>query len=121
MATESTETPVNAGVMVQIQVQLGVLQGTVNTLLTALGNRVTNNEEETKQLRVDLTAVKDNGIAADESLRNSITQNTSAIAELRSDVAKVEQKQDNSWVKTGAILSPFVAVAALVWNVLGGK
>ena len=113
--------PAPTGSMVQIQVQLGVLQGTINTLLTALGNRVTGTEEATKQLRVDLTAVKDKGIESLNDVKNSVTQNSSAIVAIRADVEEVRKKQDGTVGRAVLIISPAVAVLSLLWAVFGGK
>lgn len=117
----SPEPSTESGSMGQIQVQIGVLQGTVNSLLGLLTHRVTGVEETAKELRKDLTAVKDNGITSVNSLHTLVTQNTSALTEIRSDLVEVKDKQNAALGKALAIASPIVAVCALIWNVVGGK
>lgn len=117
MADESPST----GSMVQIQIQLGTLQGTINSLLGTLTHRVTGAEEAARELRTDLTHVKDNGIESVNALKTLVTQNTSAITEIRSDVTDVKEKQNATMGKVVQILSPILATLALIWAVLGGK
>lgn len=119
MVSEET-VPQNQG-MNQIQIQLGVLQGTVNTLLSELGRRVTENHDVSVKLRNDLTAVKDEGVRSVNEVRNTVTQNTSAITELRNDLGEVKEKQNSSLQRAVLVLSPVLTVIGLLWGFFGGK
>jgi hypothetical protein len=116
-----TEPTVASASMVQIQIQLGTLQGTINTLLSELGRRVDSQVATTSQLRADLTAVKDNGVESVNLLRQSVTQNSSSIDGLKSDMEEVKEKQNSSTQRAVLVISPVIAIAGLVWGIIGDK
>jgi hypothetical protein len=104
-----------------VRIDIARLEGMLSQFLTDGIRRIENGEKETRQLRVDLTAVKDEGNRKLEETNTRVTQNTSGINELRTDMQEVKTKQDGSWGKVWLVLSFAVSTASVVWNVLGGK
>jgi hypothetical protein len=104
-----------------VRIDIARLEGMLSQFLTDGIRRIENGEKESRQLRVDLTAVKDEGNRKLEETNTRVTQNTSGINELRTDMQEVKTKQDGSWGKVWLVLSFAVSTASVVWNVLGGK
>ena len=129
--------------MVSIQIQLGRIEGTLNTIVSEHGRRILDTEGSTRQLRFDLTAVKENatrevtelatkiadvfekakaeGNETRRQIEERVTTNKNNIEEIRGDVQELKDKQNAAFGKAMLIVSPLIAVAALIWNVTGGK
>jgi hypothetical protein len=104
-----------------VRIDIARLEGMLSQFLTDGIRRIENGEKETRQLRVDLTAVKDEGNRKLEDTNTRVTQNSSSISEIKEDLKEVKDKQNGTLAKTMMVCSPIVAVLALVWNVVGGK
>lgn len=106
---------------VQIRVDIGELKGILTTVITEHGRRITDQEQIATKLRTDLTAVKDEGNRELSITNTRVTQNTSGIEELKSDMKEVKDKINGSWQKIWTVLAFCVGGAGLIWNILGGK
>ena len=138
MATVSDgESPI-AG-YIRVNEQLGEIKGILNTIVAEHARRLTDLDSETKQLRVDLTAVKDEAAKAIVSLSdriqtkwdeassrgnlelNRITADmatmNSSITENRQDIKDLNDKNHNSLSRVTVVVSTVVAVLALVWQI----
>ena len=133
----------NSTVLVAIQIQIGEIKGILNTLVTEHARRIGDNETDIRKLRTDLDAVKneakkdldvavgkfndkfsegsEKGNKLLHTLNTDITTNKNNIAELRSDVVEVKEKQNSSMNRVLAVLASIVAGASLIWNVFGDK
>jgi hypothetical protein len=129
--------------LVAMQVQQGRIESTLNIVVTQHERRIEENSRETRQLRVDLEAVKDNadkklnvvsekfnkafeegrekGNTVLRELDNRITTNANNISETREDVKNIWERLNGSTGKAVLIISPLIAAAALLWNVIGSK
>jgi uncharacterized coiled-coil protein SlyX len=129
--------------LVAMQVQQGRIESTLNIVVTQHERRIEENSRETRQLRTDLEAVKDNAdkkinLLAEKSnkafedgrekgnivlreLDNRITTNANNISETREDVKNIWERLNGSTGKAVLIISPLIAAAALLWNVIGSK
>jgi ElaB/YqjD/DUF883 family membrane-anchored ribosome-binding protein len=115
----------------------------LNIVVTQHERRIEENSRETRQLRTDLEAVKDNAdkkinLLAEKSnkafedgrekgnivlreLDNRITTNANQISETREDVKNIWERLNGSTGKAVLIISPLIAAAALLWNIIGSK
>lgn len=129
--------------LVAVQIQLSEIKGILSTVVGEHSRRITDNEAVGRQLRIDLTAVNDNSIKRTNDLRQEInvmaengrkegnltinaiservTTNSNHITELKDDVKETKDRQNATFGKVVMVLSPILAVAALAWNVIGGK
>jgi uncharacterized coiled-coil protein SlyX len=129
--------------LVAMQVQQGRIESTLNIVVTQHERRIEENSRETRQLRTDLEAVKDNAdkkisLLAEKSnkafedgrekgnivlreLDNRITTNANNISETREDVKNIWERLNGSTGKAVLIISPLIAAGALLWNVIGSK
>lgn len=129
--------------LVAMQVQQGRIESTLNIVVTQHERRIEENSRETRQLRTDLEAVKDNAdkkinLLAEKSnkafedgrekgnivlreLDNRITTNANNISETREDVKNIWERLNGSTGKAVLIISPLIAAAALLWNVIGSR
>jgi hypothetical protein len=129
--------------LVAMQIQQGRIESTLNIVVTQHERRIEENSRETKQLRTDLDAVRDNAdkkinILAEKSnkafedgrekgnivlreLDNRITTNANNISETREDVKNIWERLNGSTGKAVLIISPLIAAAALLWNIIGSK
>lgn len=129
--------------LVAVQIQLSEIKGILSTVVGEHSRRITDTESANRQLRIDLTAVKDEGQQALTMAINAVNQrfndnaekgnavlrevdgkintNTNNIIDLKADVQEVKDKQNATLGKTVMILSPIIATAALAWNMIGGK
>lgn len=129
--------------LVAMQVQQGRIESTLNIVVTQHERRIEENSRETRQLRTDLEAVKDNAdkkinLLAEKNnkafedgrekgnivlreLDNRITTNANNISETREDVKNIWERLNGSTGKAVLIISPLIAAAALLWNVIGSK
>lgn len=129
--------------LVAVQVQLGEIKGILTTVVNEHSRRIAESEAFGRQLRIDLTAVNDNAIkrTADlkaevntmaetgrkegnlilQELNTKVTTNTNHIHELREDQKEIKEKQNATFGRVMLVLSPIIAAAALLWNVVGGK
>lgn len=103
----------------QVRLDIAELKGMFSQVIQDHGRRIEEVTKSTDSLRTDLTAVKDNGNRAISETNTAVTQNTSAIADIRGDVADVKSKQDNALAKTAQIFGPIIAIAALIWAIVG--
>ena len=125
--------------LVGVQVQLGEIKGILQTVVTEHARRLGTLDDATKQLRVDLTSVKEEaqraiaaldlkyqqkwddasrqGIERLERMNKEATTAEGRIKENTDDIKEIKDKQNNSWTRTALVLSPIIAVAALLWNI----
>ena len=130
MGTNSDE--ISSTLLTGMQIQLGRIEGTLNTIVTEHARRIADTEVNQRQLRTDLDAVKNEAakqtndlstrlvekIAAVDTKANTNTNNISAIT---TDVQEVKDKQNGSWQKVWTVLAFVVAGVSAAWNILGGK
>lgn len=124
---------------IRVNEQLGEIKGILNTIVAEHARRLTDLDSETKQLRVDLTAVKDEAAKAIVSLSdriqtkwddatsrgnielNKITSEmatmNSSIIENRQDIKDLNEKNHSSLSRFTVVVSTVVAVLALVWQI----
>jgi phosphotransferase system IIA component len=105
----------------QVRIDIGELKGILNTVVTTHAEQIRDVKVGQVQLRSDLTAVKDNAVAAIAAVATTASTNSENIKDMRDDIKKVEEKQNATFGKTLMILSPILAAAALLWNIIGGK
>jgi hypothetical protein len=110
-----------SGTLIGVQLNIAKIEGMLTQVLTTYSAQIEENKKNTVQLRVDLTAVKDNADRKAGELSTKVTQNTSAIADIRDDIVQVRTKQDASFGKAMLIASPGISILALIWNVVGAK
>jgi hypothetical protein len=94
--------------IVQVQVSLGEIKGILTTSLAENARRIQNVENVGISLRKDLT-----------DIANTTVTHTANISDIRGDVAEIRDRVHNGLSKSALILSPVVAIAALIWNVIG--
>jgi uncharacterized coiled-coil protein SlyX len=145
MPVETHESALSAmqTTLVAMQVQQGRIESTLNIVVTQHERRIEENSRETRQLRTDLEAVKDNAdkkinLLAEKNnkafedgrekgnivlreLDNRITTNANNISETREDVKNIWERLNGSTGKAVLIISPLIAAAALLWNIIGSK
>jgi hypothetical protein len=145
MPVEAHESALSAmqTTLVAMQVQQGRIESTLNIVVTQHERRIEENSRETRQLRTDLEAVKDNAdkkinLLAEKSnkafedgrekgnivlreLDNRITTNANQISETREDVKNIWERLNGSTGKAVLVISPLIAAAALLWNIIGSK
>lgn len=145
MPVETHESALSAmqTTLVAMQVQQGRIESTLNIVVTQHERRIEENSRETRQLRTDLEAVKDNadkkltifsektnkafeegrekGNIVLRELDNRITTNANNISETREDVKNIWERLNGSTGKAVLIISPLIAAAALLWNIIGSK
>lgn len=137
------EETANNTVLVSMQIQLGEIKGILNTIVTEHARRIGDSENNLRQVRFDLDAVKteakkDVGDLATRltnmatkasedgnkillDLNRDITTNKSNISELKGDMTEVKEKQNSSTNRVLAVLAGIVGVASLLWNMIGDK
>lgn len=125
---------------IRINEQLGEIKGILNTIVNEHARRLTDLDSETKQLRVDLTAVKeeagkaittlsdkiqlkwDAAVAQGNIQLNDITSKIatmqSGIADNRQDIKDIVDKNHGTLGKVTVVISTCVAVLALVWQII---
>ena len=130
----------NNATMLNVQVQLGEIKGILQTLVSEHARRLADSEEAARRLRVDLTAVKDEsskaladfmkdvqlrwengtreGSKAFAELTGTLSAHTTTIADIKEDVRTVQDKQHNALAKASTVLSPIIAVGALIWSIV---
>lgn len=129
--------------LVAMQVQQGRIESTLNIVVTQHERRIEENSRETRQLRTDLEAVKDNAdkkinLLAEKTnksfedgrekgnivlreLDTRITTNANNISESREDIKNIWERLNGSTGKAVLVISPLIAAAALLWNIIGSK
>lgn len=134
-------TPDDSHVLVQMQIQLGEIKGILNTIVTEHARRLADQESNSRQMRMDLDAVKNEANKGIETLNDKlmqmaikgqedgarhltainegITTNRNNIAEVKGDVAELKSHNNASWGKVISVVAILVSGAALVWQVLG--
>ena len=105
--------------LTQVRVDISEIKGIMNTIVLSHGEQIRGLNDGQKQLRVDLTAVKDN--ATKEITAVSVVANAAAenIKDIREDVKSVNEKQNATFGKVLQVVSPIIAAGALIWAVLG--
>lgn len=146
MAVETSEASALATMqttLVAMQVQQGRIESTLNIVVTQHERRIEENSRETRQLRVDLDAVKDNANKRIDALSEKheksyrdgsekgneilrklderITNNTNGVTELRDDVNKIWNKLDSSTQRVVLVISPLLSGIGLLWAVWSNK
>lgn len=107
--------------LTQLRVDVGEIKGILVTVVAAHAERISKVESENRQLRVDLTAVRNNADASIAALALLVEANKNKIAEVAVDTQEVKDKQNSTAQRTTMVLSPVIAAGALAWNVIGGK
>lgn len=141
MGISSTPVDDNNSVLVQMQIQLGEIKGILNTIVTEHARRLADQESNSRQMRLDLDAVKNEANKGIETLNDklmqmaikgqedgakhltnlneAITTNKNHIAEIRGDVTELKSHNSASWGKVMSVVAVLVSVAALIWQVTG--
>lgn len=126
--------------LVSVQVALGRIEGILQTIVTEHARRISDNEETTRKLRADLTAVKDEaakaladysreiqkkwddgtreGMKAFSEVTGTLASHTTTINDIKEDVRSVQDKQHNGLSRAAVILSPVISVGALIWSIV---
>lgn len=107
--------------LTQLRVDVGEIKGILVTVVAAHAERLGKVEADDRQMRIDLTAVKNNADMAHSALALLVEANKNKIAEVAVDTQEVKDKQNGATQRTVLILSPFIAIGSLVWNILGGS
>lgn len=100
----------SSATLIQVRVDIGVLQGTINTLLTEHGRRIQENTTTSEKLRSDLTIIN-------ERLTKEVTANTENIKNVRADVTEVQEKQNGISGKLMQFGGLVVAALALAYSI----
>lgn len=127
-----TSEEISSTLLTGMQIQLGRIEGTLNTIVTEHARRIGDTEQNTRQLRTDLDAVKNEATKHTNDLSTRLIEkiatvdtktntNTNKITDIQSDVQEVKDKQNGSWQKVWTVLAFVVAGASAAWNILGGK
>jgi histidinol dehydrogenase len=136
----SGEDQTNNAVLVQVQIQLGKIEGILSTLVTEHARRIADAEDVSRKLRTDLTAVKDEGAKAladfaekvqkrwedtnkdtaqtAANLAGTISAHETTIQDIKNDVSGIQDKQHNGLSRAAIIVSPLVSVGALLWSII---
>lgn len=105
----------------QVRVDIGEIKGIMNTIVLSHGEQIRGLTDGQKQLRTDLTAVKDNATLAINNVSTVANAASENIKDIREDVKSINDKQNATFGKVLQALSPIIATFALIWAVLGGK
>lgn len=130
----------NFNLLMQIQAQQGKIEGILQTVVTEHARRLGDLDLSNRQLRVDLTAVKDEGerriaglsdriqikwdsAVTDGSKKYSdvmsvLAEHKSELFNIKQDVKVLEDNGHNLLSKAAIVLSPVVSVGALLWSIL---
>ena len=123
---------ISSTLLTSMQIQLGRIEGTLNTIVVEHARRIGDTEANQRQLRTDLDAVKNEAAKQTNDLSARLVEkitsvdtkantNTTTITAIQGDVQEVKDKQNGSWQKVWTVLAFIVAVASAAWNILGGK
>jgi len=126
----NTGEEISSTLLTGMQIQLGRIEGTLNTIVTEHARRIGDTEMNQRQLRTDLDAVKNEAAKQTTDLSTKLvekiamvdtkaTTNTSNISAMVTDIQEVKDKQNGSWQKVWTVLAFAVASAGLLWNVVG--
>lgn len=139
MATENEAS--NSNILVALQVQLGEIKGILNTIVTEHARRISDLDAGTRQLRLDLDAVKGEAKKAVDGLNDKlmdmaikgqedgakhlsvinegITTNRNNISQVKEDVTELKGRSDASWGKIVGLLALLASGASVLWQALG--
>lgn len=102
-----------------LRLDIARLEGMLTAFLSDGLRRIEGIEKSTDNLRNDLTSVKDNCRAEIAVVANTASLNAQSIKDIRDDIKEVNEKMNGSLGRASLIISPLIAVLALLWNVLG--
>lgn len=126
----SSNEDISSTLLTGMQVQLGRIEGTLNTIVVEHARRIGDTEQNQRQLRTDLDAVKNEAATKLNETHNSLVEkiavvsssaltNTNSINALQTDVTEVKDKQNGSWQKIWTVLAFAVALIGAAWNIFG--
>ena len=109
----------------QVRVDVAELKGILTTIVTDYGRRLVDLETAGRQLRVDLTIVKDNldnrintlvekGNETAARVKTDVANNAAKIEDVRKDIDELHQKQFNLGTRVATYISPFISSLALI-------
>lgn len=109
----------------QVRVDVAELKGILTTIVTDYGRRLVDLETAGRQLRIDLTAVKDQmdnrintlvekGNTAAADIRKELTTNTNNIKELQQGLVDIRTRQFSLGTRLATYISPFIAGLSLL-------
>jgi len=127
-----TDSATNTGQITTLISAVAEIKGILNTRVVTQAEDIRDLKQNHGTLRYDLDRVKENAAKDTTDAKAEMVDrinvvaaigaaNTNAIVDIRSDVTKVEDKQNATFGKVVQVLSPIVAVLALIWAVLGGN
>lgn len=127
--------------LLTLQVQLGKIEGILQTIVAEHARRLSDLDENAKQLRNDLTAVKENAAREIASLRDNaqakwddankaglvelkrineaITNLENGRRENREDIQEIRNRQAQNWPRVLSVLSLIIACGMFVIALLG--
>lgn len=133
----------NASTLVAVQIQLGEIKGILQTVVSEHARRLSDLDTSNKQMRIDLTAVKDEGerrvgalndriqlkwdqAVSDGSSKYSdvmsvLAEHKSELFNVKQDVKILEDKQHNAWTRVAMVVSPIVAVGSFIYTIIVNK
>jgi hypothetical protein len=108
--------------MGSVYVQLGEIKGILSTIVSEHARRLTDQEIISRQMRTDMTAMNTDLSGKINSVDGKTAINATHITELRADMVEANNKANAALPRTAQIMSPIVAVGALIWSfIVGGK
>lgn len=116
---DTTVNVTNDNTITGIKVDLARLEGILTAFLTDGVRRIEAGERVSEKLRTDLTSVREDCHRELATSINLVTVNTENIKDLRDDIKDIRDKQNATFGRILVIMSPLIAGAALLWNILG--
>jgi len=113
--------PDSAQDMGAIYGQLGEIKGIISTLVTEHARRLTDQEIISRQMRTDMTAMNTDLNGKIGAVDGKTAINAAHITELRADMVDANNKANAAMPRTAQILSPVIAIGALVWSFIVGN
>lgn len=108
-------------ILTNVRLDLSEIKGTLNTIVTVHAEQIRNQGEQIKQLRIDLTSVKDEAAREMNSVLSIANRNSENIKDIREDVKTINDRQNAATGKVFQIVSPVAAVGALIWSFIVGS
>lgn len=136
MTSSEGDSDRNFNLLMQIQTQQGKIEGILQTVVAEHARRLSDLDNSNRQLRVDLTAVKDeserrvntlgdriqlkwdqassDGAKKYSDVMSVLAEHKSELFNVKQDVVNIESKQHNSATRVAVIISPVIALMGLI-------
>lgn len=101
-----------------VRLDIARIEGMISQFLTDSVRRIEENANDTRNLRADLTTVKDNCHAEVNRVAAVVGINANNISNLEADIKEIQEKQNSTGTRNLAALGALVAVASFLWNVI---